>query len=277
MQTQMSRLADPGIEAKRLSRSFFRRERSGGLRGALKSLVNPKVKEKKAVMDVSFSVPSGACVGLIGANGAGKTTLLKMIAGLLHPSSGEILTLGNIPYDRDHAFLKKIGMVMGQKSQLWVDIPAIDTFHLLAAIYDLNPKQSAERIKDLAQLFGLTELLGVQVRRLSLGERMKMEIVASLLHSPSLLILDEPTIGLDLLAKETIRDFINAYRKKEKSTIILSSHDMEDISELCDHLLVISRGNLIYSGSVTEFGRDQNLKNRVLTLLKEEESTPDER
>ena len=186
---------DHGIVAKQLSRSFFRRERSGGLKGALKSMLRPQVKEKKAVMDVSFTVPYGACVGLIGANGAGKTTLLKMIAGLLHPSSGEIHTLGYVPYERDHKFLKKIGMVMGQKSQLWVDIPAIDTFQLLGAIYDLDPKHCAARVQELAELFGLKELLGVQVRRLSLGERMKMEIVASLLHSPSLLILDEPTIG----------------------------------------------------------------------------------
>jgi ABC-2 type transport system ATP-binding protein len=267
---------DHGIVAKELSRSFFRRERQGGLAGALKSAINPKIKEKKAVEKVSFSVPAGACVGLIGANGAGKTTLLKMIAGLLHPTSGEIHTLGVVPFQRDHAFLRKIGMVMGQKSQMWIDIPAIDTFHLLASIYDLDKTQSQARIDQLSKLFGVTEQLGVQVRRLSLGERMKMEIVAALLHSPSMLILDEPTIGLDLLAKETIRNFIKAYRRVEKSTIILSSHDMEDISELCDHLLVISRGTLIYSGSVVDFGRNENLRNRVLQLLKDEETSSPE-
>jgi ABC-2 type transport system ATP-binding protein len=268
---------ETGIEAKNLSRSFFRRERSGGIAAALKALVRPVIREKKAVLGVNFEVPMGSCVGLIGANGAGKTTLLKMIAGLLHPTGGEIRTLGVEPFKRNHAFLKQIGMVMGQKSQLWVDIPAIDTFNLLGSIYGVSPPVCAERIRELSKLFGVAELLGVQVRRLSLGERMKMEIIASLIHSPSLLILDEPTIGLDLLAKEHIRNFINGYRQKEKSTIILSSHDMEDISELCNYLLVISRGNLIYAGSVVDFEKERNLKNRVLDLLKNEEGTRDER
>ncbi len=261
------------IEATQLSRSFTRRERQGGLAGALRALFRPSYKVKNAVMNVNLSIPRGRCIGLVGANGAGKTTLLKMIAGLLHPTSGEIRTLGHIPYERDHAFLKSIGMVMGQKSQLWVDIPAIDTFHLLASIYDVDPKIAKERIDKLAKLFKVESLLGVQVRRLSLGERMKMEIIAALLHAPSLLVLDEPTIGLDLLAKETIREFIQRYRKEEASTIILSSHDMEDISELCDHLLVISQGSLIYTGSLEEFGKDRALKDRILTLLREESST----
>jgi ABC-2 type transport system ATP-binding protein len=262
------------IEASNLSRSFSRRERRGGLSGALHSLIRPKFKIKHAVKNISFEIPEGRCVGLVGANGAGKTTLLKMIAGLLHPTKGELKTLGYRPFERNKQFLKKIGMVMGQKSQLWVDIPAIDTFHLLSSIYEIDGARAKSRLDKLAKLFGVKELLGVQVRRLSLGERMKMEIIAALLHTPSMLILDEPTIGLDLLAKETIRDFIRNYRKEEQqSTIILSSHDMEDISELCDHLLVISRGALIYSGTVQEFGKDRKLKDRVLTLLKDEEES----
>ncbi len=255
------------IEARGLGRVFRQRERNAGISAALKAFVKPVWVEKNAVKNLDLVVPRGSVVGLVGANGAGKTTFLKMVSGLLHPTHGEIRVLGHTPHQRESAFLKRIGMVMGQKSQMWVDIPAYDTFLLLAAIYELDPAQARARVDELATLFGVTHVLGVQVRRLSLGERMKLEVMAALLHKPDLLILDEPTIGLDVLAKETLRTFIRSYNKSEKTTIILSSHDMEDISELCDSLLVIHKGELVFKGGLGDFTRDQALKHRVQEIL----------
>jgi len=255
------------VAAKGLGRVFRQRQRNAGVSAALRSFINPVWTSKVAVRDIELVIPQGSVVGLVGANGAGKTTFLKMMSGLLHPSSGEIQVLGHTPHLREPAFLRRIGMVMGQKSQMWVDIPAYDTFMLLAAIYGLDETKARARVEELATLFGVSGQLGVQVRRLSLGERMKLEVMAALLHEPDLLILDEPTIGLDVLAKETLRRFIRDYNKEQKTTIILSSHDMEDISELCDSLLVIHKGELVFKGSLTDFTRDQALKSRVQEIL----------
>ncbi|MEO5668689.1 MAG: ATP-binding cassette domain-containing protein [Bdellovibrionota bacterium] len=255
------------IEATKLGRVFRQRERTAGVGAALRAFFKPVWTVKDAVKSVDLQIPQGSVVGLVGANGAGKTTFLKMMSGLLHPSSGKIRVLGFTPHERDPAFLRRIGMVMGQKSQMWVDIPAYDTFMLLAAIYGIDADKAKMRVDELAKLFGITQQLGVQVRRLSLGERMKLEVMAALLHEPDLLILDEPTIGLDVLAKETLRSFIRDYNKTQKTTIILSSHDMEDISELCDSLLVIHKGELVFKGSLTDFTKDQALKSRVQEIL----------
>jgi ABC-2 type transport system ATP-binding protein len=255
------------VEAKALGRVFRQRERNAGVGAALKAFFKPVWTSKAAVKNIELLIPRGSVVGLVGANGAGKTTFLKMMSGLLHPTSGEIRVLGHIPHKREPEFLRRIGMVMGQKSQMWVDIPAYDTFLLLAAIYGIEPERAKERVDELGKLFGVTKQLGVQVRRLSLGERMKLEVMAALLHEPDLLILDEPTIGLDVLAKETLRQFVRDYNRKEKTTIILSSHDMEDISELCDSLLVIHKGELVFQGTLTDFTRDQALKSRIQEIL----------
>lgn len=209
-------------------------------------------------------------MGLVGANGAGKTTLLKMCAGLLHPSAGSIDVLGFKPFERQTAFLKSIGMVMGQKSQLWMDIPASDTYALLRAIYRVPQIEFETRLHELSELFKVEKLLGVQIRRLSLGERMKLEVIAALLHRPRLLFLDEPTIGLDLLAKHTIREFIRAHNKKFNTTILLSSHDMEDIVESCDRLLVMAKGQLRYDGTVIDFqSRSDSFTNEMRKLISE--------
>ncbi len=258
------------IEAHNLGRQFKTRKRKEGLSSALQSFFKPQWQFKNAVKDVTFEIEQGEIVGLVGANGAGKTTLLKMIAGLLHPTHGTLVSLGYTPHERNHSYLKQIGMVMGQKSQLWVDIPAWDTYMLLADIYDLDPAKARARVELLAKQFRVHEQLGVQVRRLSLGERMKLEIIASVLHEPKVLILDEPTIGLDVLAKDVIRNFVLEYNKNENTSIILSSHDMEDISELCDKLLVINKGELVYKGTLDEFSKNQNLKQRIQSIISEE-------
>jgi ABC-2 type transport system ATP-binding protein len=255
------------VESRALGRVFRQRQRNPGVGAALKSFFKPAWTDKVAVRDIDLTIPRASVVGLIGANGAGKTTFLKMMSGLLHPTSGEIRVFGHVPHEREAKFLRRVGMVMGQKSQMWVDIPAYDTFLLLAAIYGLEEKRARTRVEELAELFGVTKQLGVQVRRLSLGERMKLEVMAALLHEPELLILDEPTIGLDVLAKQTLRTFIRDYNRKEKTTIILSSHDMEDISELCDSVLVIHKGALVFQGALGEFTKDQALKQRVQAIL----------
>ena len=256
--------ADATFVATNLGRRFTRRLRDSGLRAAFKSFINPQYSTKDAVKGVSFRIYEGSCVGLVGANGAGKTTLLKMAAGLIHPSSGEVKVLGFKPSDRDPHFQRRIGMVMGQKSQLWVDIPASETYELLAAIYGLDKKKARDRVRHLATLFQVEKLLGVPVRRLSLGERMKLEIIAALLHEPRMLFLDEPTIGLDVIARRTIRQFIRDYNRESSTTVILSSHDMSDISEVCNRLLIIASGSLVFDGTLSEFEREP----RFLALTK---------
>ena len=241
------------IQSTQLCRSFERRTRPAGSWAALRSFVKPVFESKKAVTNVSFEIQEGSIVGLVGANGAGKTTLLKMCAGVLHPTSGSVSVMGFRPAERKPAFLRQIGMVMGQKSQLWTDLPANETLELLGAIYDIPSEVFRKRLDHLCNIFGVKEHLGVQVRRLSLGERMKFEIIASLLHQPKLLILDEPTIGLDVVAKHNIRDFILNSNREFGTTIILSSHDMSDIQQLCSKLMIIGLGQLVFDGPIESF------------------------
>lgn len=241
------------IDARQLGRSFFRPSRSEGIFPALKSFFSKTGSEVWAVNSVDIQIPRGSFVGLVGANGAGKTTFLKMCSGLLHPSRGNIKVLGFTPHDRNREFLKKIGMVMGQKSQLWTDIPAADSFDLLATIYDIPKDRYRLKLNELVELFQVHNYLGVQVRRLSLGERMKLEIIASLLHAPELLFLDEPTLGLDLIAKHSIRQFLRKYNKDHGTTVLLSSHEMEDITETCSRLVVIADGQIKVDSSLDDF------------------------
>jgi ABC-2 type transport system ATP-binding protein len=255
------------IEAKLLSRVFKTRTRNAGVMSALKAFVKPVYTEKVAVKELNLQIPHGHVVGLVGANGAGKTTLMKMMAGLLHPTGGSIEVLGHTPHKRERSFLKRVGMVMGQKSQMWVDIPASDTYALLAAIYEIPDEVYKPRIKTLSEQFKVDHVMGTQVRRLSLGERMKLEIIAALLHEPELLILDEPTIGLDVMAKDTIRDFIRTHNKERSTTILLSSHDLEDISELCQDLLVVHKGELVFNDALNNFSKDISIKRRVQEIL----------
>jgi len=241
------------IETRELSRSYktYRREEGGW--NAFKGFFNRKTEVKTALKTTTLNIEHGQIVGLVGANGAGKTTLLKILSGLIYPSGGEALVLGFKPYERKSEFLRQISILLGQKAQLWWDLPAADSFGLLTSIYSLDPQQAKRDWLGLAEKLNCVDQLHVQLRRLSLGERMKMEIIGSLLHRPKILFLDEPTIGLDVLAQKTIRTFLNSYVEEHKPTIILTSHYMDDISTLADRLLLISQGAIVYDGAMEDF------------------------
>lgn len=230
---------------------------------------NRQYLEKAALKNVNLEIEPGKIVGLIGANGAGKTTLLKILSGLITPTSGEVQVLGYKPWERNYNYLKKISLLLGQKNQLWWDISPLDSFSLLARIYDLDTKKSAARVRELAELLNCSHVLEVQLRRLSLGERMKMELIGSLLHEPEVLFLDEPTIGLDIVAQSTIREFLANYVKQKRTTVILTSHYMDDIAKLADQLLLISRGEIVYNGTVKHFITKTSIKQQVVVVLEE--------
>ncbi len=223
-----------------------------GLSGSIKSLFNRKYEEIKAVDNISFSIKEGELVGFIGPNGAGKTTTLKCLSGLLYPTGGSVSVLGFDPWKRKNEFLKQISLVMGQKNQLWWDLPAIETFILNKEIYEVPKAQYEETLNELVELLGVKDVLKIQVRKLSLGQRMKCELIAALLHSPKVLFLDEPTIGLDVVSQKKMRDFIKEYNHRKKSTIILTSHYMDDVKELCKRVVIIDKGKLIFDGELAE-------------------------
>ena len=225
----------------------------------------------KAVDHISFAINKGEIVGLLGENGAGKTTTLKMLAGILYPTSGTVRIEGYIPYQRKKAFLKKISFVMGNKNNINWDLPAIDSFRYQQLIYDVPEKEYQNNLKRLTESLNITHLLKVPVRRLSLGERMKMELVNNFLYSPEVVFLDEPTIGLDLNSQMTIRKFIKAYRDEKKATIIITSHYMDDIEETCDRLILLDHGHKIFDGSIGELKKpDMQLKDSFLAILTRE-------
>jgi len=241
------------IQTKDLTRTYQSYQKPEGVLNSIKGLWNRKYTYKTALAPTTLEIESGKIIGLVGANGAGKTTLLKVLSGLVAPSSGEALVLGFKPWERKNEFLRQISILLGQKNQLWWDISPMDSFALLARIYDLDVLKARRRVEELAAMLQCTHVLHTQLRRLSLGERMKMEIIGSLLHEPKVLFLDEPTIGLDIVAQQIIRDFLGKYVKEKEPTIILTSHYMDDISKLADRLLLISKGNIVYQGTVDEF------------------------
>ena len=227
-------------------------QKEPGLAGSVKSLFSPKKKQVHALKGISFSVMPGELVGFIGPNGAGKTTTLKILSGLLYPTSGLSQVLGYEPWERKPDYLKKIALVMGQKNQLWWDLPAIETFELNRAIYEIPKKQYKETLDELASLLEVEKLLKTQVRRLSLGQRMRLELIAALLHRPEILFLDEPTIGLDILGQEKVRDFVYDYNRKYGATILLTSHNMDDLINLSRRVIVITEGRIIFDGALDE-------------------------
>lgn len=245
--------SDFAIETKGLTRVYQTYRKPEGLWNSVKGFWQREYTSKVALAPTDLRIGGGQIIGLVGANGAGKTTLLKLLSGLIYPSGGEARVLGFNPWDRNPEYLRKISILLGQKNQLWWDLPAADSFDLLGRIYDLDRAEARKRVIELAELLQCRDLLQVQLRRLSLGERMKMEIIGSLLHQPAVLFLDEPTIGLDIVAQTTIREFLAAYVKSDKPTIILTSHYMDDISRLADRLLLISKGAIVYDGSVPDF------------------------
>lgn len=243
------------IETENLSRVYQSYRKPEGVWNSIKGLWDRQYVEKIALQPTSLKIQPGQIVGLVGANGAGKTTLLKLLSGLIVPSSGDARVLGHQPWKREHVFLRRISILLGQKAQLWWDLAPYDSYALLARIYDLDPEKARARVKMLAQALHCEHVLETQLRRLSLGERMKMEIIGALLHEPDILFLDEPTIGLDLIAQENIRDFLHEYVRSRGPTVILTSHYMDDIAQLAHKLLLISKGSIVYEGSVQEFTR----------------------
>jgi ABC-2 type transport system ATP-binding protein len=246
------------IETKDLCRTYDSYIKPEGLWNSVRGMWNRQYNHKVALDKTTLSIEPGQIIGLVGANGAGKTTLLKMLSGLITPTGGEAKVLGYTPWKRDYAFLRQISILLGQKNQLWWDISPMDSYALLARIYDLDAAKARARVEELAALLQCTHVLHTQLRRLSLGERMKMEIIGALLHEPRVLFLDEPTIGLDIMAQETIRNFLYDYVKEKSPTVILTSHYMDDIAKLADKLLLISRGHIVYQGTVEEFVKKNN-------------------
>ncbi len=240
----------PAIRLDRLGKRFRVSKREGGLMPALRALVRREWVEVDAVCELSFEIPRGQRVGFLGPNGAGKTTTLKLLAGLLHPTSGHAEVLGHQPARRAHPFLRSIALVMGQKRQLAWDLPALDTFELLRVAFDVARPIYQQRLAELVELLDLAEVIRKPVRTLSLGERMKCEVVAALLHGPQVLFLDEPTIGMDVSMQLAMREFVREYNQRTGATIVLTSHYMEDVAALCERIIVIDGGRLRFDGSI---------------------------
>lgn len=240
------------ITVEHLTKTFSAYKKAPGIAGSLKSLFRREYVIKHAVNDVSFSIEKGELVGFIGPNGAGKTTTLKCLSGLIYPTSGKVSVAGYKPFDKKTQFLKKISLVMGQKNQLWMDLPAYESFLLNKEIYEVETARFEKIIKDLTELLDVVDILHVQVRKLSLGQRMKCELINQLIHSPEILFLDEPTIGLDVVMQQNLRDFIKEYNKKYEATILLTSHYMEDVKKLCKRVIFIDNGTIMYDGSLTQ-------------------------
>ena len=238
------------IDVRGLAKHFRVHRREAGLGASLRALFRRKYETVRAVDGVEFAIEAGERVGFLGPNGAGKTTTLKMLAGLLHPTSGEVTVDGHTPFSRDVAFLKKIMLIMGQKQQLIWDLPPLDTFDLNRALYEVPRAQFEETVRELTELLELGDLVRKTTRELSLGERMKCELVASLIHRPKVLFLDEPTIGLDVSTQVVVRDFIRSYNERHNATLILTSHYMDDVAALCPRVIVIDRGKLSFDGKL---------------------------
>lgn len=243
---------EPIISIKNISKHYQVHQKEEGLKGSLKSLMKRNYKTVRAVDGISFDIRAGELVGFIGPNGAGKTTTLKMLSGLLYPTAGEINVLGYRPYEKKTDFLKQISFVMGQKNQLWWDIPAIESFNLNKEIYEVPEQRYREVADELIELLDLKNVIHQQVRRLSLGERMKCELVAALVYTPRVLFLDEPTLGLDVVMQKKIREFIKTYNKKYGATVILTSHYMDDVEEICDRIIMIDHGKLMFDGAISK-------------------------
>ena len=254
------------IEVKNLRKYYKVHQKEPGLSGSIKSLFNRKYYDVKAVDNVSFEIREGELVGFIGPNGAGKTTTLKVLSGLLYPTSGHVSVLGYTPWDRKPAFQKQFSLVMGQKNQLWWDLPAIESFILNKEIYEVPDAQYKKTLDELVELLDVKDILKVQVRKLSLGQRMKMELIAALIHSPKILFLDEPTIGLDVVMQKKMRDFIKEYNKRFNATVILTSHYMDDVKELCQRVVIIDKGKLIFDGALDEIIK-KSADHKLITIV----------
>ncbi|WP_322814628.1 ATP-binding cassette domain-containing protein [Chloroflexus sp.] len=238
------------IEVRGLRKYYQVHRKEAGLRGSIRAFVHRQYETVKAVDGIDFTIESGEMVGFLGPNGAGKTTTLKVLAGLLHPTTGEVRVLGYTPFARQSAFLKQITLVMGQKQQLLWDLPAIETFEVNRVIFEVPEHEYRQTLNELIELLELGDLLNKQVRKLSLGERMKCELAAALLHRPRVLFLDEPTIGLDVTMQARVREFVAEYNRRYGATVLLTSHYMADVTALCKRVIVINHGRLLYDGNL---------------------------
>lgn len=262
------------ISVTHLTKNYQIYKKVPGLIGSITSLLRRQYESISAVSDISFDIDEGELVGFIGPNGAGKTTTLKCLSGLLYPTAGNISVLGHVPQERDKKFLTQIALVMGQKNQLWWDLPPMETFLLNKEIYEIPDDIFKRTLGELVDLFDISSLLDVQVRKLSLGERMKMELVAALIHEPKVLFLDEPTIGLDVVMQKNMRDFIREYNERHKSTILLTSHYMEDVRQLAKRVIVIDHGKILYDGKLDNLIK-RFAKYKLLSVVLEEYMAPD--
>ncbi|HRW11189.1 MAG TPA: ATP-binding cassette domain-containing protein, partial [Caldilineaceae bacterium] len=244
------------IEVIALQKSFRTKRKAAGLQGSWRALWRPEWQTVDAVRAISFAMEEGELLGFIGPNGAGKSTTIKMLTGILHPTSGHASVLGYTPWQERRALAYQIGTVFGQRPQLWYHLPAIDTFHLFGKIYEVDERTIKTRIGFLSEAFEITELLETPVRKLSLGQRMRCEVAASLLHKPRLLLLDEPSIGLDVVAKQRIRDTIKRMNELERVGVLLTSHDAGDIEALCKRVIIVNHGQIVYQDKVSALKRN---------------------
>jgi ABC-2 type transport system ATP-binding protein len=242
----------PVIEVSGLAKTFRTYKKQPGFAGAVKGLFRRQYEQIAAVNHVSFSIETGELVGFLGPNGAGKTTTLKMLAGLLYPTGGSAKVLGYVPWERHDGYRRQFALVLGQKNQLWWDLPARESLELNAKIYGLPADRFERTVADMSELLAVRDKLNVSVRELSLGERMKMELIASLLHQPKVLFLDEPTIGLDVVSQKIVREFLRRYNETHQTTILLTSHYMADIQALCERVIIIDHGKIFFDGKLGE-------------------------
>jgi ABC-2 type transport system ATP-binding protein len=242
----------PAIEVNGLTKTFRTYKKQPGFSGAVKGLFHRRYEQTVAVNDVHFTIEPGELVGFLGPNGAGKTTTLKMLAGLLYPTSGSAQVLGYVPWERADGYRRQFALVLGQKNQLWWDLPARDSLELNSKIYGIPADRFERTVAEMGELLNVSDKLNVSVRELSLGERMKMELIASLLHQPKVLFLDEPTIGLDVVSQKVVREFIRRHNTEQKTTILLTSHYMADIQALCERVIIIDHGKIFFDGKLSE-------------------------
>jgi ABC-2 type transport system ATP-binding protein len=255
------------IEVHELTRVFRTYKKQPGFWGGVKGLVYREYEETAAAKDISFTIQEGEFVGFLGPNGAGKTTTLKMLSGLIYPTSGSARVAGHDPTKRENAYRRLFALVLGQKNQLWWDLPASESFNLFRAIYGLPADQYKATLDELVALLDVGKKLNVMVRELSLGERMKMELIAALLHRPRVLFLDEPTIGLDVVSQKNVRQFLRDYNRRHRVTILLTSHYMADIQELCERVIVIHKGRKIYDGALDRLEHAGGARKKIISFI----------
>ena len=263
----------PAISVHNLNKTYRSPLRPPGIKATLRHLIAPRYRTVHALKDVSFTLQPGEAVGYLGPNGAGKTTTLKILAGVLFPDSGEVKVLGFTPWEGHTQFKKRIAFVMGRKGQLWWDLPAMDLFHLLREMYEIPQNDFQKRVNELAERFRVGDLLTTPIRNLSLGERMKMELIAAFLHRPQVVFLDEPTLGLDVMAQHEIRSLLRTYSKEEGITLLMASHYMRDVEEICERVILLDEGQIRYDGSLSELKKRHSPMREIIATLKSHSPT----